>query len=184
MDQNTEDAHQPLQTMLRWLDPNSERAGRKYEVIRGRLIFIFRCRGCTFPDDLADKCFDRVARIISRPGFTYEGDPALFFYGVAKLMIKEHLRTHLVARKDVEGDSPEVKENQSQCLEKCMSKLPVRNARLILDYYAQLEGSKTAHRKELADRLGMPLNALRIQTHRIRAVLRQCVLQCIESKID
>jgi DNA-directed RNA polymerase specialized sigma24 family protein len=184
MDQNTEDVRQPLQSMLRWLDPNSERAGHKYEEIRARLIFIFRCRGCTFPDDLADKCFDRVASIISRPGFTYEGDPALFFYGVAKLVIKEHLRTRLFARIEVEGDLPKTKEDQSQCLEKCMSKLPARNAQLILDYYGQQEGSKTAHRKGLAGRLGMPLNALRIQTYRIRAVLRQCVLQCIESKIE
>jgi DNA-directed RNA polymerase specialized sigma24 family protein len=182
VNRQTDDTHEPWQSMMRWLGQNPEKAGNKYEEIRRRLIFIFRCRGCIFPEDLADKCFDRVAKIISRPNFTYEGDPALFFYGVAKLMIKEHLRTKVFSKKDIEGDPPEAKEEQSRCLEKCMSKLPPQNAQLILDYYSQVEGSKTVHRKGLADRLGIPLNALRIQTYRIRTVLRQCVLQCIQSE--
>jgi DNA-directed RNA polymerase specialized sigma24 family protein len=184
VNQQTEGAHEPVQSLLNWLDPTPEGAGHKYEEIRRRLMFIFRCRGCIFPDDLADKCFDRVATIISRPGFTYQGDPALFFYGVAKLMVKEHLRTRIFVKKGVEGESPESKEEQSRCLEKCMSKLTPQSAQLILDYYDQAERSKTVHRKSLADRLGMPLNALRIQTYRIRTVLRQCLLQCIQSEIQ
>jgi DNA-directed RNA polymerase specialized sigma24 family protein len=183
LDQKADEGHELFQGMLRWLDPNPEEAGHKYEEIRRRLIFVFRCRGFTFADDLADKCFDRVARIISRSGFTYEGDPALFFYGVAKLISKEHLRTKADPRMDVEGDLPEVKEHQSQCLQECMSRLSPRNAKLVADYYAQIDGCTIIHhRKRIADQLGIPLNALRIRMHRVRALLRRCVFECIESR--
>ena len=184
MDQKTDDAHGSLQVMLRWLDPDPDRAGQRYEEIRRRLIFIFRCRGCTFPDDVADECFDRVAKIISRPTFTYEGDPALYFYGVAKLLTKEHLRRRINTKIDAAVEQSELKEKQSQCLQECMSKLPSRNAQLIIDYYAQNELSKIEHRRNLAERFDMPLNALRIQTHRIRVVLRQCVLHCLRADIE
>jgi DNA-directed RNA polymerase specialized sigma24 family protein len=184
VDQSTGDANKQFQGMLRWLDLDSERAGQKYEEIRRRLIFILRCRGCSFPDDLADKCFDRVAQVTSRPNFSYEGDPALFFYGVAKLMVKEHFRTKFVVAPNLEDDLPEMKEIRSQCLDKCMAKLSPRNRELILEYYGHVAGPKTVYRSQLADRLGMPINALRIQMYRIRELLRQCVLQCTESKIE
>lgn len=46
------------------------------------------------------------------------------------------------------------------CLESCMQRPSVRNRELILAYYGNLEGSRTAARKDLAERLGLGANAL------------------------
>jgi hypothetical protein len=183
VDRKVEDTQEAFQNLLRWLHPEPEKAGTKYEEIRRRLIFVFRCRGCIFPDDLADQCIDRVARIISGEGFTYEGNPALFFYGVGKVIIKEHLRARPTVKQIPSTDFSEEKEHQHECLENCMSELSPRSRQLVLDYYGHSERAKTAHRKGLAEQLGITLNVLRIQTCRIRTVLRQCVLRCIESQV-
>jgi len=51
-----------FERFLCWLGPDPESAGRKYELIRGRLIMMFRARRCVFAEDLADTTFERVAR--------------------------------------------------------------------------------------------------------------------------
>ena len=51
---------------------------------------------------------------------------------------------------------------------------------VILEYYREEEHSKIDHRKELAQQLGIALNALRIQACRIRASLQECVFECLK----
>src|ERR1051325_2008130 len=75
---------------LGWLGPDPETAGQKYEVIRGRLITMFRARRCVFAEDLADATFERVARKLTQFTIEYTGDPARYFYGVAKKIYLEY----------------------------------------------------------------------------------------------
>ena len=87
--------------LLLWLDSDRDAAGRKYERIRYKLIKIFSCRGCCEAEDLADKCVDRVTSKIDWLMQNYEGNPALYFYAVAKKIYLEHIkpkncRTHLL----------------------------------------------------------------------------------------
>jgi DNA-directed RNA polymerase specialized sigma24 family protein len=49
-----------------------------------------------------------------------------------------------------------------------------------LKYYQQEKRAKIDHRKELADRLGIALNTLRMRVHRIKAILQQCVGECLK----
>jgi hypothetical protein len=44
------------------LDPDRERAGEKYEHLRGGLVCLFEWRGAPFPEDHADEVINRVAR--------------------------------------------------------------------------------------------------------------------------
>jgi hypothetical protein len=178
MNQKAKTTEDQLQNLLRWLDQDQARAGEKYEQIRRRLIFIFRCRGCASPEDIADQCIDRVAKIITKQDFSYEGDPSLFFYGVAKLVAKEQLRLPRVPEQVPEPFISETKELQQQCLDRCLEALSPRSRRLILDYYDQAGRTNMAHRREMSERLGLSLNVLRIQTCRIRTVLKQCVVSC------
>jgi hypothetical protein len=60
-----------------------------------------------------------------------------------------------------------------------MGQLTVKSRNLILDYYREEKDSKIDHRKELAERMGLGLNALRIQACRIRAKLQDCVFKCL-----
>ena len=48
-------------------------------------------------------------------------------------------------------------------------------------YYQEERRAKIELRQELADSLQIPLNALRIRAHRIRARLEQCITQCMET---
>ncbi len=61
-----------------------------------------------------------------------------------------------------------------------MQSLPAENRELIIEYYQEEKRAKIDRRKNLAERLGVPLNALRIRAHRIRAKLEECVHECVE----
>ena len=167
---------------LVWLDPDPDRAGEKYEDIRRRLIQIFICRGCTCPEDLSDETINRVIRKFPELEETYAGDPALYFYGVAHRVHLEFLRKKPDTKTFPPPDPPSRREEEYACLEECISHLPERSRELVLQYYQEEKQAKINLRKQLALRLGIPLNALRIRAHRIRANLEECVFDCLRRK--
>ena len=173
-----------FERFLAWLNPNSDKAGQKYEDIRRRLIEIFTCRGCNCPEDLSDETINRVIRKVQEIGDTYVGDPALYFYGVAHNVHLEYLRK----KPSVQPASPTAvdpkREKEYECLEKCMEKLSPRSRELVLQYYQEEKHAKIDLRKQLAIRLGIPLNALRIRACRIRMNLQACVFQCLQEKAE
>src|SRR5690349_2354142 len=61
--------------LLSWLAPDPDAAGQQYELIRRKLIALFRCRGCLSPEDLADETINRVIKKLPliKPG--YVGNP-------------------------------------------------------------------------------------------------------------
>src|SRR5690349_9491222 len=78
--------------LLRWLGGDREKGALAYETVRRRLVTLFLCRACPNAEDLADETINRVTRAITKEGFTYEGDPVRYFYGVARLVHLESLR--------------------------------------------------------------------------------------------
>jgi RNA polymerase sigma factor (sigma-70 family) len=165
---------------LTWLDPNRERAAKKYEEIRRKLIKIFTCRGCAEAEDLTDETINRVIRKAQDMIDSYVGDPALYFYGVARNVHLEHVRKSPATLPLPPADLPEQKELESECLEKCMGQLSDEQRHWVLEYYKDEKRAKIDHRKEMAERLGIAPNALRIRMHRIRASLQNCVGSCLE----
>jgi len=166
--------------LLSWLNPDRESAGTKYEEIRRRLIKIFTCRGCLTPQDLADDTINRVAKRVSEIAPSYVGDPALYFLGVAHNVCLEYFRKKPEPEPPPPDDPSEQKEKVDECLEQCMQRLNPKTRELILEYYREEKHSKIDHRKELAQQLGIAMNALRIQAHRIRAKLQECVFDCLK----
>ena len=61
-----------------------------------------------------------------------------------------------------------------------MQNLPAENREMIVEYYQEEKRAKIDKRKVLAEQFGVPLNALRIRAHRIRAKLEDCVHECVE----
>lgn len=170
--------------LLAWLDPNRDQAGKKYEEIRRRLIKIFACRGCTEADNLADETINRVTQKMQKLAAGYTGDPALYFYGVAHKVHLEYLRRKpapALQPPPLTGSSDEI-EQEYDCLERCMQGLTPDNRELVLRYYQEEKQSKINNRKQLAEQLGIALNALRIRAYRIRATLQQCVQSCLEQR--
>src|SRR5262249_25577078 len=109
--------------------------------------------------------------------------------GVARMLLKETLKEQ---RKQSElGDMPvtigndsesaEKSELQLQCFDGCLDKLPIETRMLVMEYYELRKQAKIDRRKELAEELGIPVNALRIRIHRIRAQLEECVIHCTAS---
>ena len=167
--------------LLAWLDANPDSAARKYEQIRTRLIKIFVCRGCLEPEDLADETIDRVARRLNDIESTFAGEPARYFYGVAKKVQLEYVRPKPVPQPPVVVEEADHDDREFECLEQCMQHLSSEHRELVLQYYHEERGAKIDHRKQLADQLGIAVNALRIRVCRIRASLLECVQKCMHA---
>ena len=159
----------------------------EYERLRGKLIRIFARRGCQFPEDLADETISRVAERVHEIAATYEGDPARYFYGVARNVYLEYMRRPKTVLLEENRSGTEVvdrdlvrNEEAYTCLECCMDELTDDERRLISEYYQYDKSAKIDHRKELAESLGLGLNALRIKAYRIRQRLYRCVISCVK----
>jgi DNA-directed RNA polymerase specialized sigma24 family protein len=171
--------------LLGWLDPDPERAAQKYEIIRSRLIRFFVMKGFNNAEELADTTFDRVASKVGQLVETYVGDPASYFLGVARFLILEvqKSRTHELMPVMIAGNQDESDQTYS-CLEKCVRQLSEADRDLILQFYQLKNRSKVAMRAELAQRLGLSSNALRVRAYRIRRELQTCVEACLKKEND
>jgi DNA-directed RNA polymerase specialized sigma24 family protein len=86
-----------------------------------------------------------------------------------------HLRVvGLLVRGDEERKETD---RQLDCLDRCLNDLPEHARALLIRYYQRSGAAKVESRMELARELGIPMNALRIRIHRIKAEL----LRSIES---
>ena len=168
--------------LLKWLHPDREEAGRKYELIRRKLITVFASRGCRNPEELADETINRVIAKVDRIVETYEGDPALYFYGVARNVSREYHKFRKVPEPAPLADSKtsDSIDAELDCLDECMERLLPKNRDLLLEYYQDDKQAKIDHRKSIAERYGLDMNALRIRVHRIRSVVAECTTACVE----
>ena len=170
-----------FERLLEWLDPDRERAGERYEAIRARLVRIFVSRGCPFAEDLADETINRVSRKVPEVAGAYEGDPALYFYGVANRVHMEYVRRSARAAAPPPLAVP-ADEREYECLQECLDALPPETKALVLDYYRGDKREKIERRREIAGRYGIALNALRIRMHRVRAGLEECLRRCLDGR--
>lgn len=166
--------------LLKWLDPEPERAGLSYEEIRWRLIAILMARGCRSAEELADETIDRVARRLVDIQDTYVGDPVLYFLGVMNNVHHEYLKRPVLREPPQADDDVEMKEKTHLCLDKCLDKLSPNSRKLIEQYYARDKQAKIDLRKQIAAGLGIGIKLLRLRALRIREKLQACITQCLE----
>jgi len=175
--------------ILAWLNPDRDVAGSIYVLLREDLTKIFTWNRCADPEGLTDEVFDRVAKKVHHLKDSYVGDPKLYFYGVARNLIKEipkkvKMQTSLQGtepasdpRRELEQETAMMRED---CLRSCLQKLRKDKRELILEYYAKDKQAKIDHRTEMAERLGITVETLRVKAYRIRATLEQCIERCLE----
>ena len=186
-----------LSKLLSLLDADTDRAGRKYEAIRLKLMGFFYGRGCAFPDELADATMDRVAKKIERGEQIEASEPYAYFRGVANKIFLEYLKRirpvpiELVSAIQIPKEDPRRVEQEKDYLdEQAYRKLCMRQCyeglkdekRLLIEEFEQ--GQKTArinNRKKIAERLRINLNALRIRVFKIRKELRTCRDNCLKT---
>jgi DNA-directed RNA polymerase specialized sigma24 family protein len=184
--------------MLAELHPDIERAGEQYEKIRRKLLKLFEWRGCAHAEECADETFNRVAQKICEGTSIWTDEPYAYFHGVALNVLREYWRSveqtaktleEMAQIQDISVDPEDLhlreidrmeNERLLECLNKCLKKLPPESIDLITKYHQGEGVLDKERRKELAQSLGIPLNALRIRAYRIRAAIEECVKNCIE----
>ncbi len=167
-----------LDRLLLALHPDRDRAAEEYENLRRKVGKLLEWRGCLTPDEGADRVLDRLARRIEAGEEV--GNLYSYCCGIARLLLLEDQRQ---AEKERElrqffvpaAPDPWEPAIPLEAFERCLRRLPEVSRELVLAYYQDEKQAKIDHRKALADRLGMPLNALRLRVHRIRTRLRNCV---------
>ena len=160
-------------------------AARKYLEIRGNLVRFFEWRGCPFPEDHADETINRVAKRLAQ-GEEID-NPTGYCVGVARMLLleinKERAREQqalgdMASSQAAPSDDSE-SERQVECLRSCLQNLPADSRELIVEYYQGEKGAKIKNRKSLVERLGVPVNTLRMRALRLRERIRACVEDCL-----
>lgn len=176
--------------ILAWLNPDREVAGTMYVQLRHDLAKIFTWNRCNDPEGLTDEVMDRVAKKVHHLRQTFEGDPKLFFYGVARNLIKEspkRVKMHVsledtdLPATTVNETEEETAQTREECLHACLQKLTSKKRELILAYYSKEKQAKIDHRTELARQLGTSVETLRVRVYRIRATLEECIERCLNT---
>ena len=159
--------------------------GTKYLEIRSHLTRFFEWRGCQFPEDHADETFNRIAKRVA------EGEeiqnPSGYAMGVARLLVLEIIKgrqREQVALNEMTSTSSELSseddgEQRIGCLRSCLNGLSIENRVLITEYYEGEKGDKIQNRKKLVEKLGIPVNTLRMRALRLRDRLQGCVEECL-----
>jgi DNA-directed RNA polymerase specialized sigma24 family protein len=175
-----------LDKLLAELSPDREEAGSRYELLRRKLVRFFECRQTEPADEFADETINRVARRIDEGQLV--DNIAAYALGVARLLCKEI--TKHPNQKAVQWDETQPTpatlapvtpddEPRFNCFDACLDSLSSDSRALIMDYYQAERRAKIELRQKLADKLGIPLNALRIRAHRIRNGLKKCLDECL-----
>jgi DNA-directed RNA polymerase specialized sigma24 family protein len=177
---------QAFEKLLASFSSDRDEAGRRYELVRLKLLRFFERRAVVAPERHVDETLDRVMRRID------EGENIsnlmAYFYKVASYVFmeerKEQEQSRLAANAmPFQTAAPQLESGEEsprlRCFDRCLDALPVESRILILDYYREEGRTKIQLRRQSAQRLGIPLNALRIRAHRIRLSLENCVTQCL-----
>jgi|SRR5215213_3328647 len=175
--------------ILAWLNPDRDLAGSIYVQLRKDLAKIFAWNRCPDPEGLTDETFDRVAKKVQHLRHTFVGDPKLYFYGVARNLIKE-VPKKTKTQVSLQGTEPasdpradldqETATMREDCLRFCLQKLSEDKRELILAYYTKDKQAKIDHRTEMAQRMGITVETLRVKAYRIRGTLENCIERCLD----
>lgn len=173
-------------SLLAWLGSDRDLAGRRYENIRSGLVRIFVSKGFNDAEDLADETINRVMVRLPQIKGSYVGEPACYFHGVARNIIRENFRRRRLFGHLTELHAalkPNVTEEQD-CLGRCLDCLTTKKRDLILDYYLYDGGRKIEHHKCMAGKLKITQGAFRSRVYQIRLKLEQCMRQCASERKD
>jgi DNA-directed RNA polymerase specialized sigma24 family protein len=175
-------------SLLSWLSSDNNEAAQMYLDIRRKLVKLFVRKGCTHPEDLADRTLDRVAVIVHDDPAKYPNVMALCC-GVARRVWLEYCREHATAELETEHLAAPVKpdnrfsDTEEKCLESCLEDLSPRDRAFITQYHRFQGAQKIEVRKRLADEYGGP-NKVRILAYRIRIKLYDCVNGCTQRLVQ
>ncbi len=159
------------------LEPNLPDSAARYKLFRSKMVKFFEWKHCEDADGLADETITRTLNHLSAGKEILAENPYIYIYGIAKNVYREYVRKQIrkegLVRKLKE--LPGLAEEEAQdCRAHCLEKLPPDKLELLKRYYLYPEDRET-----LAAELGMTLNALRLQVHRLKKELKECQEDCL-----
>lgn len=179
-----------FEKFLSLLASDREAAGEKYEVVRLKLTKYFELRMCADPDALADETIDRVSRRLAEGERVLAEEPMRYLYGVARNVYLEyqkserrHDRVGVEVRSVAETERSNA-ELQLDCFQSCLGEQTDESRSLLIQYYRHSGRTKIDERAELARRMSIPVNALRIRIHRIKAAIQRCMETCLQKRLQ
>ncbi len=176
-----------MEKLLAAFSSDYEAAATQYELTRSKLIRFFERRALYGPEGLADETLDRVMRRIDEGEIVT--NMMAYVYKVASFVVletyKDQEKLHQAndATIPVTAALPLTEGEESPrlvCFDRCLDGLPAETRTLILDYYREDGYEKIQLRRQIAEKLGIGLNALRIRARKIRVKLEQCVKECLD----
>lgn len=165
--------------LLSNLDANRERGSEKYLLLRRNLVRFFEGRGFSEADEAADEICNRLARKLDA-GDSIENINQ-YSYGVARMLVLELYKqrtreqnalNELKPKTEITLDERDETGFRLECLNGCLNDLPAENRELILTYYTGDGREKIENRRRLAEKMGVPQNALRNRAVRLRDRLK------------
>lgn len=162
--------------------------GKRYVEIHARLVRLFAWRGCHEPETLADRALDRAKqrwvqnRACGDTMCRNNSSPAGYVSSFVRFVFLEWLAEQRVPKLPVPAEKSAADEIALDCLDQCLEILEPEERQLICEYYQGEKRGKIDHRKSIAHRHSLSVNALRIECCRIRRRLRTCVLTCMKRK--
>lgn len=181
--------------MLSWLDADREKAGEEYEKIRQKLIKLFKWRNCRPEEEYADITINRVMRRIYEEVDASNEKPYLYFHGTALNVLREFWRGEQkhkqedfenISLLELTTENPQQiieqrleQQNQASrfnCMRDCLNELSPDLQAMIVEYHHG--ESKKNVRLDLAEKMKVSMNVLRIKACRVRADLQNCVEKC------
>jgi len=173
-------AKEVLAALRARLDPDPERAGRKYVLLRRKLVSFFEWGGADSPDACADETLSTAAWKMT------DGAPVQNVQADCVTIARTILNKQLQARAQAAAapDAPPPAEPEPfgkmeallHAFEMGLDDLHADGRDLILTYYAGEQAPAIAARQTVAARLGLPLNQLRLRAYRTRSQLEQTVM--------
>lgn len=158
----------PGDAFMLLLDADPGRAAEKYSLLFDQLSRFFEWRGCSDPEELASETLARgYSKIVTEGATIFSAQPAGYFYGIARNVLKEDRRagrrspeplTDASSQSGWRGLSPT---EAHVCLSQCLDRLASDEAALFVGYY-------DGDRKALAREAGLSATALRVRVHRLK----------------
>lgn len=173
--------------LLSALGGDRDAAAERYERIRAKLIKYFAWARCADPDERADETLNRMAKRVSEGESI--GNAESYVHAVARMVMLEAglearraARFAIEFRREVQGrETADAESNvdSMRCLSSCLRRMSSEQRAFILEYYHGEQQSRIAARQRIAERLGIPMNAVRNRALRLREKLEACIRACL-----
>ncbi len=172
--------------LLAALSEDREEAGEKYLRLIKNLVRYFEVRGLSNAEFAADEVMNRLARKLEA-GKRLE-NVNTYALGIARMLSLELRKS---PEQKISNELPEIgvlpveetkskSERELSCLDKCLNNIPSIKKEIIIGYYQGERRIKIENRKTMAEKLGIPQNALRSRAVRLRGRLEQCITKCMQ----